>query len=61
MDLLELFKRIKPFRLAKFLNIPPSTIYSWKKSGIPSWRVSAVIDVCQKLGVDISDCISEDK
>lgn len=57
MDCMKLFSFIKPYKLAKLLNIPLSTVYSWKTGGIPKWRVAAIVEVCQKQGIDVSDCV----
>ncbi len=57
MDCIKLFAVIKPYKLAKLLNIPLSTVYSWKTGGIPKWRVNSIIEVCSKQGIDISDCV----
>lgn len=51
-----LFSKITPYRLSKLLNIPTSTIYSWKKIGIPAWRVEQIKAAAGKLGLDLSDC-----
>ena len=42
MNYQDLIKLIKPFRLAKLMNIPATTVYSWKYNGIPSWRITAI-------------------
>ena len=60
MDYNKLIKKIKPLRLAKLMNIPATTVYSWKYSGIPYWRVPAVMKACKELGVDISDCLERE-
>ena len=57
MDCMKLFKKIKAYRLATILNIPASTVYSWKIGGVPKWRISAIIEACAKQGIDISDCV----
>ena len=58
MNCIKLFSFIKPYKLAKLLNIPLSTVYSWKQSGIPKWRITAIIEACQTQGIDVSDCLS---
>lgn len=52
----KLIKKICPIRLSKVMKIPPSTIYSWKKKGIPSWRVGQIQKAAEILEIDISDC-----
>lgn len=52
----KLINKIKPYRLSKILGIPSSTIYSWRKSGIPSWRVEQIKAAALKFGIDLSDC-----
>ncbi len=58
MDCIKLFAVVKPYKLAKLLNISPSTVYSWKQSGIPKWRIAAIIEACQTQGIDVSDCLA---
>lgn len=55
----KLIKKICPHRLSKTMKIPPSTIYSWKKTGIPSWRIEQIKKAAEILKVDISDCYCE--
>lgn len=57
MDCVKLFNIIKPYKLSKLLGISSSTVYSWKTGGIPKWRVAAIVEVCQKQGIDVSDCV----
>ena len=58
MNYQDLIKLIKPFRLAKLMNIPATTVYSWKKNGVPKWRVASIVEACRKYGIDISDCLA---
>ncbi len=52
-----LFKVMTPYKVAKILNIPISTVYSWKRfNKIPVWREGAILTACSRLGIDISDC-----
>ena len=46
----------KPRELARWLGIPPTTVYSWDK--IPSWRIDAVIKVLKKHNIPV---LKEDK
>lgn len=57
----KVFKKVTPYMLGKTMNISLSTVYSWKKTEIPLWRVSAIQDACNKIGIDISDCYDEEK
>lgn len=57
MDCIKLFAVVKPYKLAKLLNIPLSTVYSWKKNGIPKWRILQIMEVANKSGLDLSDCV----
>lgn len=56
INLAKLTEKISLYRLAKTMDIPLSTIYSWKGT-IPKWRVSDIVAACGKLGIDISDCM----
>lgn len=56
LNLKKLKKKVTFYTLAKAMNIPLSTIYSWKNS-IPKWRINDIIAACEKMGVDISDCL----
>lgn len=58
MDCIKLFSKINAHKLSKLLNIPSTTIYSWKKNGVPKWRVAAIVEACRKYGIDISDCLA---
>lgn len=57
MDCIKLFNLINPYKLAKLLGVPASTIYSWKQNGIPKWRISAILEACKKIGLDVSHCL----
>ena len=57
MDCIKLFNKINAYRLSKLINIPSTTVYSWKQNGVPKWRVAAIIDACKKQGIDVSDCL----
>lgn len=62
IDINKLIKKISLHRLAVIMGLSTSTVYSWKYLGnIPEWRTSAVVEACSRNGIDISDCISEDK
>lgn len=42
--------------VARELDMPPSTVSSWKSgAGIPRWRMAGIEALAQKLGVDLSD------
>lgn len=56
MNYKKLFSKITPYKLSQLLRIPSSTIYSWKKNGIPAWRVEQIKSAAGKLGLDLSDC-----
>lgn len=56
MNYKTLFKKITPYKLSRLLNIPASTIYSWKKNGIPAWRVIQIKAAADKIGIDVLDC-----
>lgn len=51
----KLRKKITPYKLAKEMSIPLTTVYSWKEK-VPAWRTESVLATCAKLGVDISEC-----
>ena len=58
IKLKKLTDKISLYRLAKAMKIPVITAYSWARSGkIPEWRINDIIAACEKLGVDISDCL----
>lgn len=60
VDVEKIFKKITFYTLSKAMNIPRTTVYSWKKTNkIPVWRVGSVVSTCQRLGIDISDCIKD--
>ena len=40
--------------LARALNVPVSTAHSWKKSGVPVWHRSAILDAARVLDKDLS-------
>lgn len=52
----KVFKKVTPYALGKAMNISLSTVYSWKKTEIPLWRIAAIQEACYKMGIDISDC-----
>ncbi|MBO6305450.1 MAG: hypothetical protein J6M62_10305 [Selenomonadaceae bacterium] len=54
----KLFKKISPYKLAKEMKIPVTTVYSWKKENrkIPAWREKDVEDACFRMGIFINDC-----
>lgn len=57
MNCIKLFSKINAYKLAKLLNIPLSTVYSWKTGGIPKWRINTIIEACKNHGIDVSDCL----
>lgn len=57
LDIKKIHEKITIYKLSKAMNIPITTIYSWKDKGkIPSWRIDSVLVACKKLNIDISDC-----
>lgn len=54
----KLRKKITPYKLAKAMSVPLTTVYSWKNK-IPAWRIDSILNTCQKLGIDVSDCVKE--
>lgn len=61
MNYRKLIKIIKPNQLAKLMKIPATTVYSWKKCGIPAWRVTDIAAACEKNNIDISDCYESEE
>lgn len=59
INLEKLRKKITFFRLAKAMDIPLSTVYSWKTK-IPAWRLAAIEDYCRANDIDISDCFEKE-
>lgn len=48
-------KKTTLYKLAKTMQVPLSTVYSWKDK-IPAWRVGDVIKALDKLKINISEC-----
>lgn len=59
INLIKLREKITLSHLAKALNIPLSTAYSWKGK-IPTWRIAAIEEYCRINNIDISDCYEGD-
>ena len=52
----KVFKKIKKTEFIKTTGIPESTVYTWKKSGIPDWRTPQIVWFASLKGIDISEC-----
>lgn len=53
-------EKISLYTLAKAMDVPPTTVYSWKENKkIPAWRVDNFLNALKKLGIDVSDCVKE--
>lgn len=61
MNYRKLIKIIRPRQLAALMKIPATTVYSWKKHGIPVWRITDIAAACEKNNIDISDCYESEE
>lgn len=58
MDIKKIIEQVGGLtKAAKIFNVPISTVQYWqRKNSVPAWRISAIQEACNKMGIDISDC-----